>query len=82
MTDTPPDVEARLAALYAQRSGSDRVGMACEMFALARALVVANIRADTPDISAADLRVKIFERTYGDDLVPDDRARVIARLRR
>ena len=82
MTDTPPDVEARLAALYAQRSGSDRVRMACEMFALARALVVANIRADTPDISAADLRVKIFERTYGDDLVPDDRARVIARLRR
>ena len=82
MTDTPPDVEARLAALYAQRSGSDRVRMACEMFALARALVVANIRADTPDISAADLRVKIFERTYGDDLLPDDRARVIARLRR
>ena len=82
MTDTPPDFEARLAALYAQRSGSDRVRMACEMFALARALVVANIRADTPDISAADLRVKIFERTYGDDLVPDDRARVIARLRR
>jgi CMP-2-keto-3-deoxyoctulosonic acid synthetase len=82
MTDTPPDVEARLAALYARRSGSDRVRMACEMFTLARALVVANIRADTPDISAADLRVKIFERTYGDDLVPDDRARVIARLRR
>lgn len=82
MTDTPPEVETRLAALYAQRSGSDRVRMACEMFALARALVVANIRADTPDISAADLRVKIFERTYGDDLVPDDRARVIARLRR
>ena len=82
MTDTPPDVEARLAALYAQRSGSDRVRMACEMFAMGRALVVANIRADTPDISAADLRVKIFERTYGDDLVPDDRARVIARLRR
>ena len=81
MNDTPPDVETRLGALFAARSGSERVRMTCEMFAMARALMVANIRAEAPDISAAELRVKIFERTYGDDLDTEDRARIVARLR-
>ena len=81
MSDTPPDVEARLGALFAARLGSERVRMTCEMFAMARAVMVANIRAEAPDISAADLRVTIFERTYGDDLEAEERARVVARLR-
>ena len=81
MNDTPRDVEDRLRALFAARSGSDRVCMACEMFTLGRALMVANIRAEAPDITATELRVKIFERTYGDDMNPDDRARIVARLR-
>ena len=82
MNDTPPEVEERLNALFAERSGSDRVRMACEMFTLARALMVANIRAEAPDITATELRVKIFERTYGADLDLEDRARIVARLRR
>ena len=81
MNDTTPEVEARLAALFATRSGSDRVRMACEMFTLARALMVANIRAEAPGIAATELRVQIFERTYGDDLDAETRARVVARLR-
>ena len=81
MNDTPPEVEERLSALFAERSGSDRVRMACEMFTLARALMVANIRAEAPDITATELRVKVFERTYGDDLDLEERARIIARLR-
>ena len=80
MNDTPPDVDARLSALFATRSGSDRVRMACEMFTLARALMVANIRADAPGITATELRVTIFERTYGHELDAEARARVIARL--
>lgn len=81
MTDTPPEVETRLNALFAARSGSDRVRMTCEMFTLARVLMVANIRAGAPDISFEELRVKIFERTYGGDLAAETRARFIARLR-
>jgi hypothetical protein len=81
VNDTPPAVEARMNALFAARSGSDRVRMACEMFTLARALMVARIREETPDISDTELRVRVFERTYGDDLAADARARVIARLR-
>ena len=81
MSDTPREVEARLSTLFAQRSGSDRVRIVCEMFTLARALMIANIRAEAPDITPTELRVKIFERTYGHDLDAEDRARIIARLR-
>ena len=81
MNDTPPDVDVRLTALFMRRSGSDRVRMTCEMFDLARALMIANIRAENPDITDAELRVSIFERTYRDDFDAADRARIIARLR-
>lgn len=81
MNDTTPQVEARLAELFATRSGSDRVRMACEMFTLARALMEANIRAEVPGITEAELRVRIFERTYGHELDAEARARVVARLR-
>lgn len=81
MNDTPLEVEARLNALFARRSGSDRVRMACEMFHLARALMVANIRAENPDIAGGELRAKIFERTYHDDFSSEDRARIVERLR-
>jgi hypothetical protein len=65
-----------------QRSASDRVRMTCEMFDLARALMVSNIRATYPGISERELRVKIFERTYADDFGAEARARIIACLRR
>lgn len=81
MNDTQPDVEERFAALFRQRSGSDRVRMACEMFDLARALVVANINAQHPGIAGPALRVKVFERMYGSDFTPDERIQLVARLR-
>jgi hypothetical protein len=60
VNDTPPDIEARLGALFAARSGSDRVRMACEMFTTARALMVADIRGRDPAVTDAELRVRIF----------------------
>jgi len=79
--DTPLEMEARVNELFARRSGSDRVRMACEMFDLARALMVADIRRQNPGVTNAGLRVKIFERTYHDDFSPEDRVRIIGRLR-
>ena len=81
MNDTSPDVAAQFDALMARRSGSDRVRMACEMFDLARALAVAGIRADHPGISGNDLRVRLFERLYGDDFSDEERSRILAALR-
>jgi hypothetical protein len=56
--------------------------MACEMFTTARAVMVADIRRRDPAISETELRVRIFERRYGDDLDEPTRARIIAGLRR
>ena len=81
MNDTSPDVEARLRDLFMQRSGNDRVRMVSDMFDLARALVVARIKAESPDVTSQELRVKIFERMYGGGFDADARARIIARLR-
>ena len=81
MNDTPPEVEARLRAMLAARSGSDRVRMACEMFMLARTLIVADIRRTDPALDGADLRTRILERTYGEDLDETTIARIAARLR-
>ena len=64
-----------------ERSGSDRVRMACEMFDFARALMVANMTAEDPDITGAELPVKIFERIYSDDFDAGTCDRIIARLR-
>ena len=81
MNDSPPDVEQAVTALMMQRSESDRAMMAFEMFDLARALMTADIRAHHPGISEVELRVQIFERTYGADFDPADRARIIRGLR-
>ncbi len=81
MTDTPPEVEARVRALLAARSGSDRVRMACEMFTMARALIGADIGRRDPALSPVEQRVKLFERLYADDLDEATRTRVVARLR-
>ena len=82
MNDTSAAIEARIADLLAARSASDRVRMACEMFGTARALIVADLRTSDPALSDAELRVRIFERMYGDDFDPATRARIAARLRR
>lgn len=81
MNDTSPEIAAEFDALMAQRCGSDRVRMACEMFDLAQRLAVAGIRADDPTIADKRLRVRLFERLYGDDFSEESRARIAAMLR-
>ena len=81
MSDTPADVAATFTALAMQRSEGERAMMAFEMFDLARALMTADIRAHDPGISDSELRVKLFERTYGSDFDGRARARIVRRIR-
>ena len=81
VNDTPSDVDARMSELFMRRSASDRIRAACDMFDLARTVMVAGIQAKDPGISPEELRVKIFERTYGADFNPEECARIVARLR-
>jgi hypothetical protein len=81
MNDTPPDVGRMFTTLMMQRSEGDRAMMAFEMFDLARSLMTADIRAREPGISDVELRVQIFDRTYGADFEVADRTRVVERIR-
>jgi hypothetical protein len=63
-----------------ERSGADRVRMGASMFATARALAIASIRAGEPGVSAGALRRALFLRFYGDDFGHEARQRVLARL--
>lgn len=81
MNDTPPEVAAVFTALLMQRSEGERVMMAFEMFDMARALMTADIRMRHPDITERELRVQIFERTYGSDFDEADLASITRRIR-
>jgi hypothetical protein len=81
MNDTPPDVAAAFLALLMQRPEGERAMMAFEMFDMARALMTADIRSRHAGISEAELRVRIFERTYGSEFDECDRVRIADRIR-
>ncbi|MCC7416965.1 MAG: hypothetical protein IT176_07455 [Acidobacteria bacterium] len=81
-SDTPLDVEIELDRLFATRSGSERVRMACGMFDSARAMAVGAIRAARPDIGDASLRVELFDRLYGGEIDGDWQHEVRQRLAR
>jgi DNA-binding response OmpR family regulator len=76
--DTTPEIDARYRAMLRSRSASDRVVMACEMFTVARFMVLASL---APDADEATRRVHLFTRIYGRDFDPDSTGRIVARLR-
>jgi len=75
--DTPPEVEARQRALLMQRSGAERVEMGFGMLQCAREIAAAGLRAQGVD----DLRVGLFLRFYGHEFSPEERERIVDRLR-
>lgn len=81
MNDTPPEVDARFAALLADRTGSERVEMMFSMLATAKAIAASSIRATRPTISESDLRAAVFERLYASDYSPEQLASISERIR-
>ena len=75
MNDTPEAVQNFYRTLLMRRSGSERVEMGCAMFDTARALARANLQM--PSHSDAELRVRLFVRTYGSDFDPDTAQRIV-----
>ena len=74
MNDTPEAVQNLYRMLLMRRSGSERLHMGCAMFDTARAFARANLRV--PSHSDAELRVRLFVRTYGGDFDPDTVQRI------
>jgi hypothetical protein len=74
MNDTPEAVQNFYRTLLMRRSGSERVAMGCAMFDTTRAFARANLHI--PSHSDAELRVRLFVRTYGSDFDPDMAQRI------
>ena len=67
MNDTPSYVERQMTELFMRRPAGARIRAACEMFDFARQVLIAGIQAEHPGVALEELRVRIFERTYGPD---------------
>lgn len=55
--------------------------MMSEMFDCARALVLSNLRETDSGATSAELRVLLFDRLYGNEIDPSQRASIVMRLR-
>lgn len=82
MKDTSNDSELETARRYAAVAPIDRLRMMSEMFESAKRLIAASVRSAEPDISEAELRVRIFDRLYSDDFDEATKARLRASIRR
>lgn len=80
MNDTAPRIEARLTALYRQRSPGARVRMATAMYQTAKRLALAGLRHERSDRSDSALAAALLDRLYGDELAPALRAALAARM--
>lgn len=81
MSDTAPDVEAYLARRFAALSPGERMRWraACShRDGVARA----GIRAAEPDLDEPAIRLRLLQRSYGDELSPGVMVAVASRCRR
>jgi hypothetical protein len=80
MKDTSDGVAALYRRLLMERSGVDRLRMASDMFTFARECALAGLRADGVT-DPEELQVRLFLRLHGQQLSPEVRDRVAARIR-
>ena len=65
MTETTPEVEKKMREMMMARTGAERMMMVASMSDAARAIVVASL---PKDLSADELKRRLFERIYGESL--------------
>ena len=82
MTDTSPEVAARLRAHYGARTPAQRVQMATSLFTSAKVLVRAGIRMQLGDIPEGELRRRLFLRLYGDEFSESERSAILRAIAR
>jgi hypothetical protein len=81
MTDTLPRAEALVKQLMMRRSGEERLKMAAGMFSAARALMAVSLREEGLRPGSAEWKLRLLERTYGAEVSPALRRRLVERWR-
>lgn len=79
MIDTSEEMAERYRNLLMQRSGGERLQMACAMFDSARRIAIAGLPGIVDGGGEPD--VALFLRLYGADFDATTRERIIARIR-
>jgi len=80
-SDTLPRAEALVRTLLMQRSGEEWFMMAADMFSAARTLMEASLREEGLQPGTAEWKLRLLERTSGDEISPAVRRRLIERWR-
>lgn len=68
VTDTPPHVRRRVAAVFAAMTGPERVALAVEMAEEAKAVAIAGIRARHPELTDSEVASAWLRLLHGDEL--------------
>jgi len=81
MKDTPASVEKMYHDQLMNRSGAERVLMACSMYTSAKAIIRACIPDDALE-TEEDLRIEVFKRFYREDFTVGEMDRIVEGLRK
>ncbi len=81
MSDATPEIDARYRAMvHAWPPGGDRFRIASDLCDITRGLVIAGLRAETPQITASELRQELFLRYYSDEYSPEQRKKLLTAI--
>ena len=65
MNDTDPKIEQLIRQRLMERSGAERVVMGSRMFDVAKAMILASL---PPDLTPLEIKERLCERLYGDEI--------------
>lgn len=81
MSDTLASTELYLDERYRRLTPGQRIEMACGMFSTAVQLARAGVCAAEPGLGESEIRVRLLERLYSEDLPGESIAAISARIR-
>jgi hypothetical protein len=79
MNDTSDRTERLFRKLMMARTGEQRLVMGAQMFDATRALMIAGLKAEGIT-GEKELKGAVFLRTYGQELSPERRERIVRRI--
>jgi hypothetical protein len=68
LSDTSPEIEARMFELYAAMTPRQRIKRALSLSQFTRQLARGELRRQYPEASEDELRIRFAQRTLGDEL--------------
>ena len=82
MNDTSPRADALVLALLKRKTPTERFAMTCDMFAASRAFMESALAEQGLDRGSVEWKLAILDRTYGEEISPTHRRRLIERWSR